>query len=74
MLKVENLLPTVRAENTAEKSSLQMGDNTEQRIFLPQPSAQSRFAPPQYYYPASKSGAVPSWAISRARRDAQQQQ
>jgi len=36
----------------------------EQRIFLPRGSAETRFAPPQYYYLASKSGAMPSWAVA----------
>jgi hypothetical protein len=62
MIKTESALPAVR-NGDAEAPALQMGDNAEQKIFL-QPSAQSRFAPPQYYYPASRSGAVPSWAIS----------
>jgi hypothetical protein len=62
MRKTENMLPTV-AEGI-EPAALQMGDDTEQKIFLQQQSGQSRFAPPQYYYPASRSGAVPSWAVS----------
>jgi hypothetical protein len=39
---------------------LQMADGGRQKIFLP---PQSRFAPPSYYYLASKSGVVPSWVI-----------
>jgi len=38
----------------------QMADGGNQKIFLP---PQSRFAPPSYYYLASKSGVVPSWVI-----------
>jgi len=29
--------------------------------YLPRRSGESRFAPAQYYYQASKTGAVPSW-------------
>jgi hypothetical protein len=29
--------------------------------YLPRRSEESRFAPAQYYYEASKTGAVPSW-------------
>ena len=36
----------------------------EQRIFLPRGSAESCFAPRQYYYIASRNGAVPSWAAA----------
>ena len=38
----------------------QMADGGNQKIFLP---PRSRFAPPSYYYLASKSGVVPSWVI-----------
>jgi len=41
----------------------QMAQDSEQRIFLPRGSAETRFAPPQYFYLASKSGVMPSWAI-----------
>lgn len=37
-----------------------------QKIFLTQRPNEPRFAPQQYYYPASKSGVMPSWAISAA--------
>jgi hypothetical protein len=39
-----------------------------QRIHLPQGSAQSRFEPRSYYYPASDSGVVPSWVVDEAWR------
>jgi len=39
-----------------------------QRIYLPRGSAQSRFEPRSYYYPASDSGAVPSWVADEAWR------
>jgi hypothetical protein len=29
--------------------------------YLPRRSGESRFAPAQYYYEASRTGAVPSW-------------
>jgi hypothetical protein len=34
-----------------------------QKVFLPRGSGESRFAPPQYYYLASRSGVIPNWAI-----------
>jgi hypothetical protein len=33
-----------------------------QKTFLPKRAGEPRFAPPQYYYAASKSGVVPSLA------------
>jgi len=33
------------------------------KIFLPRRSGEPRFGPQQYYYPASKTGVVPSWAL-----------
>jgi hypothetical protein len=39
-----------------------------QRIYLPRGSAQSRFEPRSYYYPASDSGVVPSWVADEAWR------
>ena len=41
----------------------QRTDTINQKIFLPRGSGQSRFEPQPYYYLASKSGAMPSWAI-----------
>jgi hypothetical protein len=34
------------------------------RIILPRRSGESRFAPRQYWYPASKSGVVPSLSLA----------
>jgi hypothetical protein len=68
MLKTETNLPTAPGDNSIETRAPQMGERAEQKIFLPQQSGESRFAPPQYYYEASKSGAVPSWAIAGDRR------
>jgi hypothetical protein len=39
-----------------------------QKIFLPPGSGQSRFAPPSYYYLASRSGVTPSWVIDELHR------
>jgi hypothetical protein len=39
----------------------QTEESASQKIFLPSRSNEPRFAPQQYYYPASKSGVVPSW-------------
>jgi hypothetical protein len=39
-------------------------DAGSQKILLPRGSAETRFAPRQYYYLASKTGVVPSWAIA----------
>ena len=41
-------------------------ESAGQKVFLPWRSNEPRFAPQQYYYAASKSGVVPSWAISAA--------
>jgi hypothetical protein len=38
------------------------------KIFLPRRSGDSRFGPRQYYYPASRTGVVPSWAVPAAVR------
>ena len=45
-----------------------LADAEGQRIYLPRGSAQSRFEPRSYYYPASDSGAVPSWVADEAWR------
>jgi hypothetical protein len=54
-------------ENTGEAEAMDPGapinDTSPQKIFLPRGSAETRFAPRQYYYLASKSGVVPSWAV-----------
>jgi hypothetical protein len=41
-------------------------ESAGQKMFLPRRPNEPRFAPRQYYYAASKSGVVPSWAISAA--------
>lgn len=39
---------------------------SDQKIYLPRGSAQSRFEPPSYYYEASDSGVLPRWAVDQA--------
>jgi hypothetical protein len=59
------------ADSEGERGIAKMMPQTEEsagKIFLPSRSNESRFAPQQYYYPASKSGVVPSWAIPAAAR------
>jgi hypothetical protein len=50
-----------------ERTSADMMPGTKEssghKIFLARRPNEPRFAPQQYYYAASKSGAVPSWAI-----------
>ena len=60
---IENASPSVGTADV-EARAPQMGEGTQQQRVFIQQSAQSRFAPPQYYYEASRSGAVPSWAIA----------
>lgn len=50
------------------RAAPQMADSGNQKIFLPPGSGQSRFAPPSYYYFASKSGVTPSWVIDELYR------
>jgi hypothetical protein len=58
------------ADSESERAIANMMPRTEesagQKIFLPGRSNEPRFAPQQYYYAASKSGVVPSRAISAA--------
>jgi hypothetical protein len=61
-------LPNVEAAGSRDENSISSGVEAlnaieGQRIMLPRRPGESRFAPPQYYY-VSKSGAVPSWAVS----------
>ena len=69
MLKTETVSPTAGEAATTDARAPQMGEQADRKVFLPQHSGQSRFAPPQYYYEASKTGAVPSWAVASDRRD-----
>ncbi len=58
------------ADSESERALASMIPRTDesagQKIFLPWRSNEPRFAPQQYYYAASKSGVVPTWAISAA--------
>jgi hypothetical protein len=58
------------ADSEGERAIANMMAQTEesagQMIFLPSRSNEPRFAPQQYYYAASKSGVMPSWAICAA--------
>jgi hypothetical protein len=38
-------------------------ENGPRKILLPRRPGESKFAPPQYYYPASRSGVMPSWRL-----------
>jgi hypothetical protein len=55
-------------ESTREVDIVDAGasitDTGPQKILLPRGSAETRFAPRQYYYLASRSGVMPSWAIA----------
>jgi hypothetical protein len=53
-------------ERAIANMMLQTEESAGQKIFLPSRSNEPRFAPQQYYYPASKSRVMPSWAISAA--------
>ena len=51
--------------NAAEAvASFAGAQETSRKEFLPRRSGESRFAPPQYFYPASKSGGLPVAANS----------
>jgi hypothetical protein len=41
-------------------------ESATQKTFLPRRSGEPRFGPQQYYYPASKTGVMPSWALALA--------
>ena len=60
------LADNVEIERTIAKMMPRTEESTGQKIFLPWRPNESRFVPQQYYYAASKSGVVPSWAISAA--------
>jgi len=79
MFEVSTQLYPAFAESTEEAcennrafniyhASPQMADGSNQKIFLPREPGQSRFAPPSYYYLASKTGATPSWVIDELHR------
>jgi hypothetical protein len=64
------LVDSVEIEQTIASIMPRTEETTCQKIFLPWRPNESRFAPQQYYYAASKSGVVPSWVISAATRPA----
>ena len=60
------LVDNVEIEQTIASIMPRTEESACQKIFLPWRPNESRFVPQQYYYAASKSGVVPSWAISAA--------
>jgi len=54
----------VAIERTIANMMPWAAESLNQKIFLPRQSGELRFSPQQYYYGASKSGVMPSWAIS----------
>ena len=64
--------PVENGENTqhydrddAAQVLRQMSDTAHQKTLLPRGSGQAPFAPQSYFYDASRTGAVPSWAIDK---------
>jgi hypothetical protein len=74
MFEICNQLYPAYAEKAEEDRhndnahATQQIEGTNQKVFLPAGSAQSRFAPASYYYLASKSGVTPSWVIDQLYR------
>lgn len=75
MFETINLLDTEPAEGgnsaheyLAEPNRLgvirRMATGGAGKILLPRRPGESRFGPRQYYYPASRTGVVPGWAVS----------
>ena len=60
------LADNVEIERTLVTTMPRTEESSGQKIFLPKRPSEPRFAPRQYYYVASKSGVMPSWAISCA--------
>jgi hypothetical protein len=54
----------VAIERTIPNMMPWAAESTNQKILLPRQTGELRFSPQQYYYGASKSGVVPSWATS----------
>jgi hypothetical protein len=71
---LELMEPTISGL-AAGKTGRQAGLNSAlvtplpQRTLLPKRPGEPRFAPQQYFYPASKSGVVPSLLLSEANFD-----
>jgi hypothetical protein len=43
------------------KSTIPQTTHGPRKIVLPRRPGEARFAPPQYYYPASRTGVLPCW-------------
>jgi hypothetical protein len=48
-----------KSADPAIKTRIAQTTDSPRKIVLPRRPGESRFAPPQYYYPASRSGVVP---------------
>ena len=48
------------AKPSPESTASQITNGGPCKILLPRRSGESRFGPPQYYYPASRTGVMPS--------------
>jgi hypothetical protein len=49
-------------DSTGPRSTIaiaRLADDGPRKILLPRRPGESKFAPPQYYYPASRSGVIP---------------
>jgi hypothetical protein len=60
----ERLADHVAIERTIPNTMPCATESANQKILLPRQTGELRSSPQQYYYGASKSGVVPSWAIS----------
>jgi hypothetical protein len=64
------LVDSVEIEQTIANIMPRTEESAGEKIFLPWRPNEPRFVPQQYYYAASKSGVVPSRAISAAEHPA----
>jgi hypothetical protein len=51
--------PEIAVLSASTSANLSKPQRNSGKKFLPRRSGESRFAPPQYFYPAAKSGALP---------------
>jgi len=58
------------ASETAKNERLEHSFELPQKLFLPNRPGEPRFAPRQYYYPASKSGVFPCMSLPAAESNA----
>jgi CBS domain-containing protein len=72
MLETANLFPADSAKAAMADTIIEPGidgviartpNDVSHKIFLPPRPGASLFGPREYYYPASRTGVVPSWAI-----------